>query len=99
MIRRALLAGLLAAASMPAFAQTGPTGPVKMIVPSAPGGLSDPVVRFLGEHFQKAFGQPLLMVHQPGGGGIVGPRPSRRPRPTAPRCCWATSARWCSPPR
>ena len=72
MIRRALLAGLLAAASMPAFAQTGPTGPVKMIVPSAPGGLSDPVVRFLGEHFQKAFGQPLLMVHLPGGGGIVG---------------------------
>jgi tripartite-type tricarboxylate transporter receptor subunit TctC len=63
---------LLLAAPIAASAQSYPSQPVRMIVPSAPGGLSDPVVRFLSEHFQKTFGQPIVMLHQAGGGGIVG---------------------------
>ncbi|MDB5857191.1 MAG: putative Bug-like extra-cytoplasmic solute receptor, family [Ramlibacter sp.] len=71
LLAAAALTGSLAA-PLTALAQGYPSAPVKMIIPSAPGGLSDPVVRFLGEHFQKVFGQPLVMEHRAGGGGIIG---------------------------
>lgn len=58
--------------SAPGWSQNYPTAPVKMIIPSAPGGLSDPVARFLGEHFQRTFGQPLVIEHRAGAGGIIG---------------------------
>jgi len=64
-----------AALFSPAHGQTGhpfPTAPIKIIVPSAPGGLSDPIVRFLGERLRSAWGQPVVMEHRPGGGGILG---------------------------
>ena len=67
-----LALGLALAAPWVVQAQSYPSQPVRMIIPSAPGGLSDPVVRFLSEYFQKTFGQPMVMLHQAGGGGIVG---------------------------
>lgn len=67
-----LALGLALAAPLALQAQSYPAQPVRMIIPSAPGGLSDPVVRFLSEYFQKTFGQPMVMLHQAGGGGIVG---------------------------
>ncbi|MDO9436189.1 tripartite tricarboxylate transporter substrate binding protein [Hydrogenophaga sp.] len=59
--------------SAPAWSQAAfPSTAIKVVVPSAPGGLSDPVVRFLGEHLQRELGQPVIMVHRPGGGGLIG---------------------------
>jgi len=49
-----------------------------VIIPSAPGGLSDPVVRFLSEHFQETFGHAIIMLHQAGGGGIIGTQATTR---------------------
>jgi tripartite-type tricarboxylate transporter receptor subunit TctC len=56
------------ATAQPAY----PSQAIKIIIPSTPGGLSDPVVRFLGDHLQKAWGQPVVMDHRAGAGGIVG---------------------------
>lgn len=68
----AAVGACLLAAPLSGLAQSYPSKPVRMIIPSAPGGLSDPVVRFISEHFQRTFGQPMIMVHQPGGGGSLG---------------------------
>jgi len=76
-----LVIGLVSITPLGALAQDYPSQPVKMIIPSAPGGLSDPVVRFLSEHFQNTFGQSMVMLHQAGGGGIVGTQAATRAAP------------------
>jgi tripartite-type tricarboxylate transporter receptor subunit TctC len=53
-------------------AQAYPSAAIRIVVPSAPGGLSDPLVRFMGEHLRAAWGQPVIMDHRAGGGGIIG---------------------------
>jgi tripartite-type tricarboxylate transporter receptor subunit TctC len=66
----ALLAALLLHAA--AVAQDYPTRPIRIVVPSAPGGFTDTVVQLLGERFRAAWGQPAVMEHKAGAGGIVG---------------------------
>ena len=69
---RALTAGLAAALSFGVQAQTWPNAPIRVVVPSAPGGVSDFVIRFLGDHIQRTLKQPFVMEHRAGAGGIVG---------------------------
>src|SRR5262249_54265617 len=73
MRRRAVLAllglGLLAT---PALAQsTYPNRPVRIVVPSTPGGGSDLFARLAAQHLSAVFGQPFI-VDNPGGGTLVG---------------------------
>jgi tripartite-type tricarboxylate transporter receptor subunit TctC len=70
--RRAALG--LAAASLcrPALAQEWPRQPVKIIVPAAGGGSSDPVARFFAQEFSRRFGQPFVVENRPGAAGNVG---------------------------
>ncbi|CAH0263485.1 hypothetical protein ROS9278_03460 [Roseomonas sp. CECT 9278] len=71
--RRAMLgvaAGMVAA---PALAQPAwPRQPVRIIVPAAGGGSSDPVARFAAQDFQRRFGQPFVIENRPGASGNVG---------------------------
>ena len=71
--RRALFgmaAGMVAA---PALAQPAwPRQAVRIIVPAAGGGSSDPVARFAAQEFQKRFGQPFVIENRPGASGNVG---------------------------
>jgi len=53
-------------------ADTYPSRPITIVVPSAPGGLSDGFVRLVGDAMQAAWGQPVVMEHRPGAGGIIG---------------------------
>lgn len=73
MDRRALLgaaAGLLAA---PAVAQPAwPRQAVRIIVPAAGGGSSDPLARFCAQEFSRRFGQPFVIENRPGASGNVG---------------------------
>src|SRR6478609_8818263 len=73
--RRRVLFGVAALAAAPAAkAQTGnwPTRPLRIIIPTAPGGSPDMVSRTLGNKLTERFGQPILVESITQGVGIVG---------------------------
>ena len=47
-------------------------GPIKIIVPYAPGGSSDVVSRFIAEKLKASLGQTVIVENKPGAGGRVG---------------------------
>jgi tripartite-type tricarboxylate transporter receptor subunit TctC len=57
-----------------ASAQTYPTRPIRVIVTTSPGGLSDVFVRTLTEPLHKRLGQPVVVENRPGGFMIPGAR-------------------------
>ena len=48
-----------------------PNRPIKIIAPSLPGGGVDLVARTVGDWLSRSLGQPVFVVNQGGGGGIV----------------------------
>jgi tripartite-type tricarboxylate transporter receptor subunit TctC len=71
--RNALLAGagLLTLASGAAMAQAFPSRPIRMVVPFAPGGTSDVIVRPLIEKMTEVLGQSVVADYAPGAGGTI----------------------------
>jgi len=74
--RRLLLTGSLMAAGLgtgfSAAAQEFPKGPVKIIIPFAPGGPTDTVGRLIAQKLQEMWGQPVLVDYKPGAGTAIG---------------------------
>ena len=66
----ALLAALLA--PWPALAQAFPSKPIMLVLPFPPGGSFDPILRALGNAVAKDLGQPVVLLHKPGAGGVTG---------------------------
>lgn len=68
------LAALAAAAiaANPAFAQPYPAKPIRTIIPLAPGGAGDVVMRATGQELTKRLGQPIVLENRPGASGIIG---------------------------
>jgi tripartite-type tricarboxylate transporter receptor subunit TctC len=62
----------LAAASGAAFAQTFPEKPVRVVIPYAPGGGTDNLVRVIAPSVGSALGQQLIIESRPGGASIIG---------------------------
>jgi hypothetical protein len=74
---RRLLAGfawLPLLVAQPALAQDYPLRPIRVIVTTSPGGISDIFVRALGERLQQRIGQPLVIENRAGGNMIIGAR-------------------------
>jgi tripartite-type tricarboxylate transporter receptor subunit TctC len=70
---RTLLALALAAlVALPAWAQTYPNKPVRIISPFSAGGPADIYARYLGQRLEKSMGQPFVIENRVGGGGIIG---------------------------
>ena len=75
MLRRFLLPllGLVALAgfAMPGFAAY-PDKPIRLIVPSAPGGAPDALMRALGQQLSTQMGVPVVIDNKPGGSYVIG---------------------------
>ena len=55
-----------------AFAQSYPAGPVRVIVPLAPGGGVDAIIRMVAPKLSESWGQPVTVENHVGAGGTVG---------------------------
>ena len=73
--RRAALALLAACALAAPTAQAAdpyPSRPIQLVLPFPPGGSFDPIFRTLAEAASKDLGQPIVLMHKPGAGGVMG---------------------------
>jgi len=59
-------------AALPAAAQWKPDRPITIIVPWAAGGSTDQVTRITAGEMEKALGQKVVIVNQPGASGSIG---------------------------
>ena len=55
-----------------AQAQGYPDRPIRVVVPTSPGGLLDTVIRPLGQKLAESLGQPFVIENRPGASNIIG---------------------------
>ena len=67
----ALAAGVAAALSSTAHAQTYPNRPIRFVHSSAAGGGADVLVRFIAQRVQALAGQPIVIEPKPGANGNI----------------------------
>ena len=92
MRRRELMAagsGLLAA---PALAQEYPTGPVRGIVPFAPGSATDTVARLFAERMREVLGQTVVIENRAGASGLIGAEAVARSAPDGQTILFGTNS-------
>jgi tripartite-type tricarboxylate transporter receptor subunit TctC len=65
----------LAAVAQPGFAQDAgdyPAKPIRLVVPTAPGGGNDTTARAIADGVSKTLGQPIVVENIPGAGNVAG---------------------------
>ncbi len=67
-----LMVGMIVGMDRAAQAQTYPAKPIHIVVPFAPGGITDVVARALGQRLSEAWKQQVVVENRPTGAGIVG---------------------------
>jgi tripartite-type tricarboxylate transporter receptor subunit TctC len=60
-----------AALTSPALSQTYPSKPIHILVPYAPGGITDIAARIVGAKLTEAWGQQVVVENKPGGNGFI----------------------------
>ena len=65
-----LCAALVAVASV-AQAQTWPSRPIKMIVPTGPGAATDVMARMMADSVSRTLGQQIVVENLPGASGLI----------------------------
>ena len=71
MLHRLILATVLSAASLSAFAQNYPARPIQLIIPFAAGGPTDVVARRLAEAMGQNLGVTVVAENKTGAGGTI----------------------------
>src|SRR4051812_42664393 len=89
MKRLALVLGAAAALQIatPALAQDYPNRPIRVIVTTSPGGISDVFLRALGDQLHQRLGQPLVVENRAGGNMIIGARACAEAAPDGYTLC------------
>lgn len=67
-----LALGATAVAGPLLAADAFPSKPIALILPFPPGGSVDPVFRALAQAASQDLGQPIVLMHKPGAGGVTG---------------------------
>lgn len=65
----AALAAFALAVAFPAAAQDYPSKQIEVVIPFAPGGVSDLLIRAIGPKLQEEFKQPVVVLNKPGASG------------------------------
>src|SRR3954454_14696683 len=81
MRRVALAAFALLAIAAAARADTYPSRPIKLIVPTPPGGPVDVLARLLADALPGELGQSVVVENKPGAGNIIGSKIAADARP------------------
>ena len=71
--KRLLLLLVVCSVAGPTWSQQYPTKPIRVIVPSSPGGGLDFVARAVGQQLTAAWGQSVVIDNRAGAGGTLGP--------------------------
>ena len=71
MLRALITVVALFSASLPAFAQSWPAKPARIMVGASPGGGTDIIARMLAEKYQAALGQPFVVENRPGAANTI----------------------------
>ena len=71
LVASAVLAASALLAAAPGFAAAFPDKPIRIVVPSSPGGSADAIARIVGERLGAALGQPVVIDNKGGGGGNI----------------------------
>jgi tripartite-type tricarboxylate transporter receptor subunit TctC len=70
-LRLLLIAGFCAIGAVRGSAQTYPSKPIRVIVSTSPGGITDIAIRILGAHITARTGQPVVVDNRPGASGNI----------------------------
>lgn len=89
----AALTGVLTLAAAPAgYAQTYPSGPVRVMVPFAPGGATDIIARVFSDRLQQRMGQPFTPENRAGAAGQIAATAFSRVTPDGYTLLFTTAA-------
>ena len=82
----------MAAVCGPAFAQSYPSKPIKLIVPWPPGGATDSIARMIAARLGERLDQSVIVENSPGAGGNIGTGKFVRSAPDGYTLLMATSS-------